>query len=214
MQAGSAQDTPRDLRHTGNLVTTGLRFLLPGTRATVGPVAAGDEVWIERRKWPDSPHYGTLGVVLGGDEHGTWVGARPGSLVVMPDGTERRGEWHAVWCVPHDDWFLLHVWHGHPEVHLYIDICTPPVWNDRGARMIDLDFDVVVWNAQMGGHVELVDEDEFEQHRVELAYPADLVERARRAATDVLTRVQRAQAPFSVEASAPWLRGLVQGERP
>ncbi|MFP5254172.1 MAG: DUF402 domain-containing protein, partial [Actinomycetes bacterium] len=45
-------------------------------------------------------------------------------------------------------------------VELYIDICTPAVWNERGARTIDLDLDIVVWAPARGGHVELVDEDE------------------------------------------------------
>lgn len=163
------------------------------------------EVWIERRKWPDSPHYGVTGTVLGSDEHGVWVGARPGSTIQMPDGTCRVGERPAVWCVSRDDWFLLHFWHGHPEVDIYVDICTPPVWNARGARMVDLDFDVIVWTPAKGGHTALVDEDEFEEHRVALAYPDDLIANARRAAADVLARVEAAEPPFTLETAAPWL---------
>jgi protein associated with RNAse G/E len=153
---------------------------------------------MERRKWPDSPHYGTTGVVLGEDEHGVWVGAHPGSAIVMPDGTERTGERHALWCVPHDDWFLMHLWHGHPEVDLYVDICTPPTWSERGVRM------------EKGGTVELVDVEEFEEHRMALAYPDDLVEWARRAAMDILARVRDLRAPFNAESAAPWLDQLLQ----
>ena len=72
---------------------------------------AGTEVWVERRKWPDLPHYGVTGLVLGEDEHGVWVGARS-SVIVAPDGTERRGERPAVWCLPRTDWFLIHAWLG------------------------------------------------------------------------------------------------------
>ncbi len=180
-------------------------------RATVPSVhEAGRDVWIERRKWPDSPHYGMTGVVLGEDDHGVWVGAHPGSAIVMPDGTERTGERHALWCVPRDDWFLLHLWNGHPEVDLYVDICTPPTWSERGVRMVDLDFDVVVWNAEKGGTVELVDVEEFEEHRVALAYPDDIVESARRAAMDILARVRDLRAPFNPESAAPWLGQLLQ----
>lgn len=174
--------------------------------------AVGTEVWLERRKWPDSPHYGVLGRVLGEDSHGVWVGAAPGSPIVDPDGTERRGQHVVVWCVPRDGWFMVHVLRGHPDLAVYIDICTPAVWTDRGARLIDLDFDVVVWNDDRGGHVELVDEDEFEEHRVRLGYPDELVMSSRRAAHDVLARTQAGDAPFTASAASRWL-DLVEGLR-
>ena len=167
--------------------------------------AVGSEVWLERRKWPDAPHYGVVGSVLGEDAHGVWVGAGPGSLVVNPDGTERKGTLVVVWCVPRDDWFLVHVLRGHPDVDVYIDICTPAVWNARGARVIDLDFDVVVWNDGRAEEVELVDEDEFEDHRVRLGYPGELVAGARRAAQDVFERTRAGDAPFTVAAATRWL---------
>jgi uncharacterized protein len=166
------------------------------------------EVRVARRKWPDSPHYEMNGIVLGEDEHGVWVGGRAGSLIVLPDGSERRGEHDAVWCMPHDDWYLLHFWQGHPEVDIYVDICTPAQWTDRRVSVIDLDFDVIAWTKALGGGVELVDEDEFEQHRVELDYPVDLQDNARRAAADVLARVRRGEPPFRLECAEPWLAAL------
>lgn len=167
--------------------------------------AVGGQVWLERRKWPDAPHYGVLGTVLGEDAHGVWVGAAPGSVIVMPDGTEREGTYFVVWCLPHDDWFMAHFWRDHPEVGVYIDICTPAVWNERGARVIDLDFDVVVWtDDKRAGLVELVDEDEFEEHRVALGYPEELVSSSRRAAVDILARAQAGDVPFCFSAAEPW----------
>jgi protein associated with RNAse G/E len=144
-------------------------------------------VWIVRRKWPDSPHYEMTGDVLGEDEH---------------------GDLYVVWCLPRDDWFLLHFWHGHPEVEIYVDICTPGQWTDDRVTVIDLDFDVIAWNAAMGGHVELVDEDEFEEHRLSLEYPAELQDNARRAAADVFARAQSRRAPFTLETAQPWLAQL------
>ena len=173
---------------------------------TAPPV--GTRVHVRRRKWPDKPHYGTSGLVLGADEHGTWVGSRPGGVIELPDGTTRVGERTAVWCAPHDDWYLLHYLADHPELHLYIDICTPPVWVDGEVRTIDLDFDVIVWKPVRGGHVELVDVDEFEQHRVELAYPPQLVADAQRAATDVLERVRAGVPPFTVACAASWVEQI------
>lgn len=168
----------------------------------------GSQVWLERRKWPDAPHYGVLGTVLGEDDHGVWVGARPGNTVVDPDGTVRQGTYPMVWCLPRADWCMLHFLSGHPEVDVYIDICTPAVWNDRGARTVDLDFDVIVWKEPRAELVELVDEDEFEEHRVALGYPDDLVAKSRRAAADVLARTRAGHAPFTAAVARPWFEML------
>ena len=173
-------------------------------------LGTGTEVWATRRKYPDGPHYEVLATVLGEDEHGTWIGALPGARVILPDRTERATEFPVVSCVPADDWYIAHFWFGHPEVDRYIDICTPARWTDGRVIVIDVDFDVVGMTAAMGGGVELVDEDEFEQHRVELNYPDDLQANARRAAADVLARVQRGDAPFSVACATPWLGVLRQ----
>ncbi len=163
---------------------------------------------IARRKYPDSPHYEMTGEVLGEDPHGVWIGSPLGSVVRLPTGDERLSQQNAVFCLPRDDWFLLHFWHGHPEVEIYVDICTPTVWTADCATVIDLDFDVIKWTALKGGGVELVDEDEFEQHRVALAYPQELQDDARRAAADVLARVQSGGAPFNLETASPWLEAL------
>jgi protein associated with RNAse G/E len=165
-------------------------------------------MWIVRRKWPDSPHYEMSGVVLGDDEYGTWLGSKAGTPVRTPSGEERTGDYSAVFCVPRDDWYFVHFWVGHPEVEIYVDICAPAEWATDKVSMVDLDFDVIRWNAAKGGHVQLVDEDEFEEHRVSLAYPDDLEANARRAAQDVLGRATRGEPPFNLDCAAPWLTAL------
>lgn len=169
----------------------------------------GAQVWLERRKWPDLPHYGVQGTVLGRDEHGTWAGARPGHPVTKGDGSTFAGRQWIVWCVPDDDWFLCHFLEDHPDLEIYIDIAMPAVWDERGARMVDVDFDVVVWRAEspraVDGRIQLVDEDEFELHCVELGYPPDVIAGSRRAAADVLARTKAGAAPFTWDTARPWL---------
>jgi protein associated with RNAse G/E len=153
------------------------------------------------------------GSVIGEDECGTWFGCTKGDPVRLPNGDERPMEYSGLVCLPHDDWFAMHYWHAHPEVELYVDISTPVVRTADAVTVIDLDFDVIRWNRAMGGHVSLVDEDEFEQHRVELSYPDDLQAAARRAAQDVLARVTRREKPFNLETVAPWLDALLTPRR-
>lgn len=51
---------------------------------------------------------------------------------------------------------------------------------------------------------------EREEHRLAFAYPENLVSAARRAAQEVLTRVQAGEPPFDVATAAPWLE-LMEG---
>jgi protein associated with RNAse G/E len=165
-------------------------------------------VWATRRKWPDGPHYEALTTVLGEDAYGTWLGARTGTRVILPDRTERAAQFDVVTCVPREDWYMASFWSGHPEVAIYVDICTPATWTRERVTVIDLDFDVIAWTDAKGAGIELVDEDEFEQHRVALGYPEDLQRNARRAASDVVARMRAGAPPFSVACATPWFAKL------
>jgi protein associated with RNAse G/E len=166
----------------------------------------GGHVWVERRKWPDRPHYGSEGIVLGEDQHGVWVGARQGDRMYKGTESPVSGRYAIVWCIPPAGWFLAHFLVGHPDLDIYIDIAAPAKWSERGASLVDLDFDVVVWND--GRRPELVDEDEFEDHRVRFGYPDDLVESARAAATDVFAKASLGEPPFRFDVAAPWLAAV------
>jgi len=43
------------------------------------------QMWVERLKWPDVPHYRHLGWVLGDDEYGLWIELRVGTPVYRRD---------------------------------------------------------------------------------------------------------------------------------
>ncbi len=165
----------------------------------------GDELWVERCKWPDRPHYGTRGVLLGEDEHGHWVGYRAQSPIHRGDMVLFLSQHPVVVCVSHADWYMASWWSGH-EIELYVDVVTPPAWTERGATMVDLDFDIIV----IDGESRLVDEDEFEEHRVLYGYPEHLITAARTAAMEVFERVRTGQAPFTPEHGARWHERLVE----
>lgn len=64
--------------------------------------------------------------------------------------------------------------------------------------MVDLDLDVILTRE---GHLFLDDEDEFEQHQVELGYPPDVVALAERTSLEVIRAVgegrNRSRPPVS-----------------
>ena len=61
-----------------------------------------------------------------------------------------------------------------------------PSWDGTVVTMVDLDLDVI---RTFSGETRLLDEDEFELHRVELDYPAWMIDLARQTAAQLMDRV-------------------------
>ena len=94
-----------------------------------------------------------------------------------------------------DRWWTA-LWHDDQDGReLYIDVATPATWVDHRSRvtLIDLDLYVV---RDVHGTVELLDVDEFEQHRIEWAYPDHVVAAARATAAQLVGLVADRAEPF------------------
>jgi protein associated with RNAse G/E len=76
----------------------------------------------------------------------------------------------------------------------YCNVTTPPVFDGSHLSYVDLDLDVV---RRADGAVELLDEDEFETHRLRYSYPAELTEHATEAATGLVELARSGAFPFS-----------------
>lgn len=152
-----------------------------------------NRIHIDMRKWPDREHSQIEASRLGGDEYGTWIYAKPGTLLTR--GQESLNlEFGFVGLAPDDEWWVVEFWLGHPEVDLYVNIGTPPVWNGSRLTQIDLDLDVI---RRLDGRVEVIDIDEFEEHQVEYGYPEELVVGAREAADRAVEMIQDSAEPFA-----------------
>jgi hypothetical protein len=148
-------------------------------------------------KWGGAAHWTLDGSRLGSDAHGVWIGC-PAPLVVSRPGAVFRLETGAVQLIPYDQPWVLAAYPRSPALayELYIDITTVPQWSadGRSVTMVDLDLDVV---RHWDGSVEILDEDEFAAHRVELGYPAEVVELAERSCADVAAAVKAGEEPFA-----------------
>ncbi|HEY4669461.1 MAG TPA: DUF402 domain-containing protein [Tepidiformaceae bacterium] len=76
----------------------------------------------------------------------------------------------------------------------YCNVTTPAVFDGRHLSYVDLDLDVAV---RPDGCVELLDEDEFEQHQRTYGYPAEVIARAEDAAHEVSQLARSGGFPFS-----------------
>jgi hypothetical protein len=102
------------------------------------------------------------------------------------------------------------------DVVVYVDMTTTARWQRRDpaldhwgedgpeweVTMVDLDLDVVLTRE---GHLFVEDEDEFDEHRVALGYPPEVVRLAEASRDAVLAAVGRGDEPFGSVGHA-WLR--------
>jgi predicted RNA-binding protein associated with RNAse of E/G family len=165
----------------------------------------GDLVQVRFTKWGGGGHWEFPLRYLGADEHGHWAAGDVGTRLSRPAMTfESAHAW--VTLFPHDQpWSAaFYDWPAQPT-SVYVDMTTVPEWSDGGVTMVDLDLDVVL---RRDGSLFVDDEDEFDEHRVALDYPQEIVDLARGTADAVLAAVSAGQEPFATVGHR-WLQRAV-----
>lgn len=169
----------------------------------------GDAVQIAMTKWGGRRHWQIPAVWLGSDEHGDWLGIPAGTLMVRP-GLEVQSELDQVGLIPaavgsdvERGWmatFHRAPWH----IWVYVDMTTPPVWDETTVRAVDLDLDVIRGRE---GDVAVDDEDEFAEHQVELGYPREIIALAEASRDRVYAAILAQDPPYD-GSHEPWLATL------
>ncbi|MET9018559.1 DUF402 domain-containing protein [Actinopolymorpha sp. NPDC004070] len=176
------------------------------SRASYASFTAGDDLLLEFRKWPAALHYRVTAVFLAADGTGAWIGGRKGHPVDRGLGQPPNvvsEDW--VSFLPYGLGWAARWYAGRAEAgrasrySCYVDITTPAQVDDGGVvHLVDLDLDVVrTWD----GAVEVVDVDEFEEHRLVLGYPEAIVKAALRSAAEVREAMTSGSPPFDGEAA-------------
>jgi uncharacterized protein len=164
----------------------------------VGP---GDAVDVQFTKWGGGRHWEFPVTVLGIDGLGVWCGAPVGTrLERVGAGFTSQFDWVTLFPVG-QPWVASYYDSPDQPVSVYVDVTTPPVWAGSTVTMVDLDLDVIVTRD---GDLLLDDEDEFDEHRVTLGYPDDVVALARRTADELMAAAWDGREPFGAEGGA-WL---------
>lgn len=76
----------------------------------------------------------------------------------------------------------------------YCNVTTPPSYDGQQIGYIDLDLDVTV---RPNGCIELLDQDEFDEHQKRYGYPQSVIDQAEQAARDVAELARAGGFPFS-----------------
>ncbi|MGO4680877.1 hypothetical protein [Microbacterium sp. 2MCAF23] len=180
--------------------------------------APGTEIVFQWRKWDGSPHWRHECVYLGADEWGDWVGQPAGW------GSERPGRTFTaaapnVTLVPPSGDYALTVNRDHPKgMRIYIDLAwdvhAEPAGGPQAGEApvlftgIDMDLDVVRVDGERGTWID--DEDEWDEHRVQYGYPADVQRHLEALAADLAERVRAQLPPFDDASADVWLDRLAE----
>lgn len=163
-----------------------------------GRPGAGDPVRVRCTKWGDLPHWEWEATVLDVDDYGVWLHMPEGTHMSRPGLTIHEDiGWVAL--APHAQPWLAGFYPDPKWVAVYVDMATVPQWqlleDGRGWEVstVDLDLDVVLTRE---GHLYVDDEDEFELHQVQLGYPGDVIDLARRSRDWVHAAIAGGIEPF------------------
>lgn len=94
-----------------------------------------------------------------------------------------------------DRWYNVFRFHkadGSPR-SFYCNVAMPAVISDSLIEYVDLDIDVVV---DREFNYEVLDIEEFEERRIELGYPDDVVAMAKTAQTELVEMIAAREFPF------------------
>ncbi|ONI69394.1 DUF402 domain-containing protein [Kribbella sp. ALI-6-A] len=124
------------------------------------------------RKYDGRPHRLMESVDLGEDDHGLWVGSRPGDPAQRADGTWITVDHHRVRLFPRGQWWSALFNDAPHTTEIYCDITMPAEFGVASVTAVDLDLDI---RRLRDGTVRVMDEDEFAAHQVHYGYPPQVV---------------------------------------
>lgn len=169
--------------------------------------APGTRLSFRWRKWDGSAHWVHECVYLGSDRWGDWVGQLTGWLSARP-GRRMRAPGDSVTLLPPSGEYASTFNTAHPSVSIYIDVAWDVGWDPATGDPVGIDMDLDVVKSRDARGVWIDDRDEWDDHRVALGYPLDIVERLERVAVDLAQQVRSAAAPYDGATAAGWLARL------
>lgn len=171
-----------------------------------GGLVPGEPVPVRWTKWPGTEHWEHECVWLGSDEHGDWLGQRPGTRSWRPGRSFEAETATVVLVPPGGDWAATFYAPGHAAgLEVYIDLGCSVGWSSDGpATVVGIEMDLdVVRDPVRGTWVD--DEDELEEHAALWGYPPEVVTHLEAVASTLRDEVEEHCAPFDDATPTRWL---------
>ncbi len=164
----------------------------------LGPVQPGDVVPVRFGKWGGGPHWEMDLRYLGSDGFGDWLGSPAGMPLRRPGRTSWTDAEFAMLVPRRGDFVASFNGTGVADA-VYVNITDTPRWDGGTVRAVDLDLDVI---RRWDGTLLVDDEDEFEEHQVELGYPPEVVSAAQASCDAVVAAVTLGDEPWGTVGHA------------
>ncbi len=160
-----------------------------------GRASPGNRVFLRATKFDGTPHWLQPFRVVADDGNLLITSYRARTPIYTSRG-EFRSPYDSIVYFWRDRWYNVFRLSrpGCPTALWYCNVTTPPTFDGCQIGYIDLDLDVKVYPS---GCIELLDEEEFESHRLKYGYPNELVARARAAAAEITALARERRFPFS-----------------
>ncbi len=167
----------------------------------------GTPVTLRWRKWDGTPHWEHDCVFLGSDRWGDWIGQHHGARTVRPGHVVTDYGPVVVLIAPSgQSAATFYTPESHDDYGIYVDIAWDLRWEGSDVTGIDMDLDVI--RLRDGSRIWIDDEDEWDEHRVAMGYPLDIVATLESAAALIRAGVAEGAAPYDGPTAARWMREL------
>ncbi|WP_240375771.1 DUF402 domain-containing protein [Bacillus piscicola] len=122
-------------------------------------------------------------------------------LVHESDGRAWRTREPAVCYFNRNKWFNVIGMVRADGIHYYCNLGTPFVWDEEALKYIDYDLDIKVYPDMT---YQLLDEDEYEQHKEEMNYPREIDHKIKESVQELQSWIFQRKGPFSPYFVEKW----------
>lgn len=129
------------------------------------------------------------------------IGANEKTLVTESDGRTWLTREPSICYFHAEHWFNIICMLREDGVYYYCNLSSPFVYDNGSIKYIDYDLDVKVFPDMS---YTLLDEDEFEMHKVEMNYPEVIEKILRRHLQTLISWIQQRRGPFAPDFIEVW----------
>ena len=129
------------------------------------------------------------------------IGANEKTLVTESDGRTWLTREPSICYFHAEHWFNIICMLREDGVYYYCNMSSPFVYDNNSLKYIDYDLDVKVFPDMS---YTLLDEDEYEQHRQEMAYPEVIDKILKRNVAKLISWIQQRRGPFAPDFIEVW----------
>ena len=129
------------------------------------------------------------------------IGANEKTLVTESDGRTWLTREPSICYFHAEHWFNIICMLREDGVYYYCNMSSPFVYDNNALKYIDYDLDVKVFPDMS---YTILDEDEYEQHKEEMAYPEVIDKILKRNVQKLISWIEQRRGPFAPDFIEVW----------